>query len=339
MSRFKGVIKKLLMALVYILPFHFLRYISARKLLIVNYHSIQGWDPDPVINAKTYRTTKQLACDLQFFKKHYSIIGIQELLQHQTDGVALPENALLITIDDGLKVVYDLMYPVFKTEGLTACIFLNSSFVDNKDLHFLRKRNLLLQQLPTIVLEQKNAIQSVLKIKSNENIESALKYMSYSQSILLDEMAKVIHIDFMSVLEKDRLYLNSAQIREMKSEGFTFGAHSKDHPPFDELDLEEQYDQVERSCDWVVNKYDLKYKVFAFPSNDKSVSMTLFEKLNNKVDLSFGVQGMKSDQVHNHYHRIELESGGKGAKQAMKYEYFRFLIFRLTGKSIVKRTV
>jgi len=337
MSRFKGVIKNLLMALVYVLPFHLLRHMSARKLLIVNYHSIQGWDPDPVINANTYRTIKQLASDLQFFKKHYSIIGIQELLKYQTDGVALAKNALLITIDDGLKAVYDLMYPVFKSEGLSACIFLNSSFVDNKDLHFLRKRNLLLQQLPTITPEQRKAVQSILMLKNDENIESTLRYMSYSQRILLDGIAKVLNIDFTSYLEKNQLYLSSVEIQEMKSEGFTFGAHSKDHPPFDELDLEEQDEQVEKSCDVVEKNYALNYMVFAFPSNDKNISTTLFEKLNNRVDLSFGVQGMKSDQVYNHYHRIEIEASGKGAGQALKYEYVRFLIFRLLGNTIVKR--
>jgi len=333
MKRFKRKIKSVLISFSGILPFSLLQKMASINPLIINYHSIQGWDPDPVINQKTYRSEKQLEVDLKFFKKHFSVISIANL--HHNNKLA--QNSLAITIDDGLKSVYDLMFPVFNKVGIKAAIFINPDFVDNRDLHFLRKRNLIMSKLMTLDESVKLEIWLRQKDMNKDLLVSLLQTIKYSERGILDELIKVLDISISEFFRKTPVYLTSEEIQIIQSKGFQIGAHSMDHPPFKELTLSEQAQQIKDSMEWVVKQFRLPYRYFAFPSDDSTVSNKVFESINEEVDLTFGVQGLLSDECPTHYHRIEVESTAKSASEVVKYEYCGYIIKKLFGKSIFKR--
>jgi len=75
--------------------------------------------------------------------------------------------------------------------------------------------------------------------------------------------------------------------------GFHFGAHSIDHPKYSTITLKEQLRQTEESMQFVQEKFQPGYKVFAFPFNDLSVSRQFYNKIfdRNILDMSFGTAG------------------------------------------------
>ena len=81
----------------------------------------------------------------------------------------------------------------------------------------------------------------------------------------ISNIGKVFDIDFEDFLKKESPYLTSAQIMEMKNSGFTFGAHSMDHPDYRKLLLQEQLDQTIKSIQYVCENYRSEIKSFAFP--------------------------------------------------------------------------
>lgn len=339
MKKFKELAKYGLNVMAALLPFELLRYVAGQKLIIVNYHSLQGWDNDPFIRQKKYRTEERFADDLQFFNTKYNVIKPVDFFEHRLNGKELPSNALLVTIDDGLKVVYDRMYPVLLDHGIQAAVFINPLFIDNNDMHYLRKRNLLLQLVNTNGLVDGQVVEGLLRAhgQGGKKPGQVLYSVTYGQKQLLDELAKVMNVDFKQYMAEYPVYLSFDEIKQMQTDGFAFGAHSMDHPPYTELSMKEQVDQTLESVDWLAKHLNTKYRIFAFPSNDAGISMALFQDIEKHVDLSFGVQGMRRDVVDSHFQRVEVEASGRSAKQALKYEYLRLLLYRVINKGVVKR--
>ncbi len=332
----KKVIEKIALGLCAVLPFKLLRWWARKSLIILNYHSIYQWDKDEKIKRKVYRTEDQLQEDLKFLKNNFEVIEIDRLINSKQSKTPLPSHSLLITFDDGLKVVYDKIYPLLRKEELPAVVFVNPSFVDNRDMHYLRKKTILLGHIEQMNGEFEELSKTEQGIKLKEKINQ-LHGITYAQKLVLYEVASLLGIDFVKILKDNPLYLSVGEIHEMIDGGVAIGAHSMDHPPFEELTVQEQYDQIKESVDWVVDKFNLDYKVFAFPSNDRHVKKTLFEMVKPHVDLTFGVQGLMKDEYEFHYHRIEIEATGKKAITAFKYEYLKLIILCLLGKSKVKR--
>ncbi len=338
-KRFKKAVKKIILKCVRIFPLLMLRRIAGQPLVIVNYHSIEAWDPDSRIRKNTYRSEKLFIEDLKFFKNSFNVIGMAEFLYFHRMNNALPKNTLLITIDDGLKVVYDRMYPLLKKEGLTAAVFINPAFIDNKDLHYIRKRNIILDYLDKNLIDFNSDVLDIISDFGLNRFESyqSIQNINYNKRELLNHLANAWQIDYVAYLNKQSPYLSSDEIMEMIQSGFTFGAHSMDHAPFNQITDKEQIRQIRESMKQVVENWHLDYRIFAFPSNDKNIRLSVMEKGVEFYEASFGVQGLRLDQAPNHFHRVEIESSSAIASTAIKYEYCKLIMYKLLAKLTLTR--
>jgi peptidoglycan/xylan/chitin deacetylase (PgdA/CDA1 family) len=332
----KSTIRHISALLCSIIPFRLLRKIAARDIVVVNYHSTKDSDYDSQINKQPYRTLQQFEDDVIFFKKHYNIVGLRQLIDYKRNQKPLPPNSLAITFDDGLAQVYNHFRPVLKKHGITAIIFINPPFIDQGDMHFKRKINLIVSKLKD---GDSDKIKPVLERNgiSPDNTIEAIKSINYSQRSVIEDVASAIGVDFKDYLAGHQLYLTSEQIETMVSEGFFFGGHSWDHPDFRTIGIDEQQQQVEQSTQHTAKRYNLDYKVFAFPYRDYHVTKELFERIEPAIDLTFGTHGLVDDPVPFHLQRTDVERSGLSTKTAMKLNYLKFLIQRLTGKQTLKR--
>jgi len=56
---------------------------------------------------------------LDYIARHYTVVGVADVIA-ATRGAALPENACLLTFDDGLIDHYETVYPILRARGLRA---------------------------------------------------------------------------------------------------------------------------------------------------------------------------------------------------------------------------
>lgn len=339
-KKVKNSIKKILYCLLSVLNVKLLRRLSNRDLLVINYHSIYGVDPDPVINKNTYRTKKQFEQDILYLKKHYHFVHLTDVLNYSLKGIKLPANSVFLTFDDGLKAVFEIIRPILQKHKVSGAFFLNPSFINNEDLHFQRKKNFIEQSVePTKI---KSVKQNWSKIFSEVDIESldfheALNRVNYKKSKVLNALADMFNVDFKQYLKENQIYLSISDIKQMIDEGFLFGGHSMDHPKYDELSIEEQIEQTLNSIKWVKEKFNLEYSIFAFPLRDHQISQKLFKAIQSNCDISFGVMGIGDDVMLNHVQRIDAESKGVRLSSVLKLEYVKFLVRKALGKQQFKR--
>lgn len=149
-------------------------------------------------------------------------------------------------------------------------------------------------------------------------------------------MAKTFNIGWDDYLAKHQPYLTTEQINELINQGFTIGAHSLNHPLYEELSLDEQIYQTIASIEDIKNRFQLNYAVFSFPFTDFNVGKKFFSSIKNHVDLTFGSAGIKDDEITFNLQRLPMENKVDGAVN-IKMAYSYYLLKKLIFKNTIKR--
>ena len=150
-----------------------------------------------------------------------------------------------------------------------------------------------------------------------------------------------MEVDFSLYLSENKPYLEKVQVQEMINEGFTVGAHSMDHPEFDELNEEDILRQISGSIRAVEALFQPKHYVFSFPFTADKLTMSLLEKAHSRhsysPQISFGTSGIKRDSFPWLFHRIPVENYNTSLGNVMKYQKTRYRLQRLLNKEIIHR--
>jgi len=302
----------------------------SKKIMVFPFYHIVSDDKIPHVKyLYRVKNIKEFKNDLDFFLKYFVPISLLELYNFLYNEKEIPSNSLILTFDDGFRECYDIIAPILKEKGITASFFLNTDFIDNRNLFYRCKLSLILDKLESINkkdLELQKNIQEILN--TNEtlyNLKKELYNIDYNKHYLLNRIAKEIDLDFSEYLKKIKPYLTSKQIQELLSEGFFIGAHSKDHPPFKSLSLYDQIKQTEESIFFLKKKYNIKHSFFAFPFNDENITEKYFNKLKNIVDIFFGTGGFGYDLNISCFQRLPMELPIIHPQKIFLKYYFKYL--------------
>src|SRR5690606_37008030 len=116
------------------LPIGVLQKITRQNAIFPFYHLISDQDVIHVKHLYSVKHTQAFERDLDFLLKNYEAIDLNTLegLIHQDKPI--DKKVFLLSFDDGLSQFYDIIAPILRRKGIPAVNFLNSAFIDNKDL-------------------------------------------------------------------------------------------------------------------------------------------------------------------------------------------------------------
>lgn len=109
-----------------------------RHVICPYYHAVSDKPLPHISPLYRHRTVAEFRADLDWLLAHYKPIRWSEIDQYAQAG----EPAFCLTFDDGLKEFYTIVAPILEEKGIPCLCFLNSAFVDNRDLMFRYKEAL-----------------------------------------------------------------------------------------------------------------------------------------------------------------------------------------------------
>ena len=317
------------------LPFQWQQRVSTLPIIPL-YHEVSD-TPSPYVKyIGTWRSKAQFITDLTFLLRYYQPVSLEDLRNKKQTS----KPAFHLTFDDGLISVYDTVAPILRAKGIPATIFINSAFVDNTSLFFRFKCSLLIDHIihhpSKIILINKYLKDSLI----NQHWKTFLLTITYSESHQLDQIAELVGIDFRQVLKTQPCYMSLSQLKSLQDSGFTIGAHSIDHPRYDQLPRQEQVRQTKESLDFVRTHLNPTLSAFAFPFTDYGVKMAFFNTLRNdiEVDISMGCAGLKKERLPFHLQRIPFDESNEGARFLLSAAYLYFLVKGPLGKNDFERS-
>lgn len=325
--------------LVGFLPLDFFIRITGQKLIYPFYHLVADHDVLHIKHLYKPKTSKEFEADLDYLCKNYEPVSINELLHGSKS-----RRGFVLTFDDGLREFHDVVAPILLRKGIPATCFLNTGFIDNKDLFFRYKASVLVERIRQKPLPdgcRKKIAEMIMHHKMTFDEKGRfLLGIRYMHRNLIDEIAKVLEVNFFNYLDEHQPYLAELQIKSLIAQGFTFGAHGIDHPMYSEISDAEQIRQTVTSINEVVQRYNPGFRLFSFPFTDHNISKTLFDHLftNNLVDLTFGCAGMKKDEFKRNIQRIPMETGSFNSREIIGGEYLYYVLKAIFNKNTIKRS-
>ena len=259
------------------------------KLYIAMYHYVRD------LKNSRYPNIKGLDLELfrqqiDFFSKQFNVITMEELIAYYQQGEKLPDNAMLLTFDDGYIDDYTNVLPVlhkYKMQGsffVPAKVFEEHSMLDVNKIHFILANapidklvNSLKMKMDeyrgtkwnypsTDELYAKYAVASRFDPKEVIFIKRILQVVLPEdlRHIICDELYDM-YVDIPEDVMARELYVSYDQMKVMKDAGMFFGIHGYDHYWMNHLSAEEFDRDVNKALDSMQGLVDKKNWVINYP--------------------------------------------------------------------------
>jgi len=322
-----------------IIPVNFLIKLTNQRLICPFYHIISNHSPRYLKHLYQIRSVYQFQKDLDYLMKHFIPIDFQVLLHHIQNNIPLLKNSFLLSFDDGLKEFHDVIAPILLKKGIPAICFLNSGFIDNKDMLYRFKQSLLYDLYCEKKFTKKEFLNAVKSVGLTLKKPRDLFNLKFSDTKKINSLANKLDFNFTEFLKIHQPYMSSKQIKSLSEKGFIFGGHSINHPLFSELSTDEQMCQITESINTTLKITRQKERIFSFPFTDYGISKSLFQKLFSEdhpvTELTFGCAGLKKDQLKRNIQRIPVEINNYSIKSILHSEYVYYIFRGFMNKNTV----
>lgn len=340
-----SIAKKIYYQTVQLANLSLLKKIYPGRLLLPYHHLVSDAAVPHIRHLYPYKGVAAFKKDLDYLLKHFNPVTLQTVITCLRTQTPVPPNSFLLTFDDGLREVADVIAPLLFQKGVPAVFFLNSAFLDNQSLFYKFKVSLLIEALqqqehtPATL----DALAKVLQCPapSKQELTTAIKRITYTSREITTALADILGISFQEYLEKQKPFLDSGQVKTLIDQGFAIGGHSIDHPYYEALPLEEMLTQTRGSVDFLVNKFGLSYKAFAFPHTDAGIPKAFFDQLlggsSPDLDIIFGTNNHREDIYPQIFHRFNCERPGINIEAAVKGIMLYNYLHKKKGTAAIQR--
>lgn len=232
-------------------------------LIAVTFHYVRSsFDhPYPGIHGITPR---QLEDQLSLLSRAGEFVSASQMLNAIREAVPLPERAIVVTFDDGLREQYETAWPVLRRMGIPAIFFVNTAPIVHTTISSVHKIHMIRAHFdPRQVLALLHQKARDLDIAMDMHIDDAKVLSQYKYDELDTARLKYLLNFILAPADRDRvveacfqevfpdsetrisrdLYMDVSQIADLAACG-CIGTHAHEHLPLGVLPAEEAHNQI-----------------------------------------------------------------------------------------------
>lgn len=259
------------------------------RLYISMYHYVRDLSHSryPEIKGMAVEAFKQ---QLDFFEANFNIVRMEDVIQSVQTGDLLPNNALLLTFDDGYADHFDYAFPILNNRGIQGSFFIpGKSFTDHKLLDVNKIHYILasadMTELYKDVLDLMNfyrgkefdypnnkELLEQYEVASRLDPKEVIFVKRMLQTVLPEKVRGIISSDlfekYVGISEEKlayELYLTEDQIETMHKHGMFIGLHGYDHYWLGNLESEQMKKDISMAKDALSKYIDTKNWVMNYP--------------------------------------------------------------------------
>lgn len=221
--------------------FYLARYLTRDRLRILCYHGFELKD-ESRFRGGLFMRPGTFGKRLALIAGHkFPVIGLEEAVRGLSGG-ALPENAVVLTIDDGFHSVYRLAAPLLRRHGFPATVYVTTYYVDKQSPVFRLAVQYMFWKSRALKLKLPDGIGVSGKIEDIADplrrdrvmwqcIEFGEKSCSEeARRELGRQLGELLGVDYRAIAESRMLSLmTEAEIRELAGQGTDIQLHTHRH--------------------------------------------------------------------------------------------------------------
>ncbi len=249
------------------------KLLPRKGILILAYHRVNTLEPDPLNMAVSPR---DFQAHTAYLAKHYHVISLDEAVKLLQGGHDLPKNSVVVTFDDGYHDNYRFALPALMRHRLPATFFLTVGPIDNRSrLWYDVISDLILNaQEKSIAIETLGGLTVNLDTPHRRNtatinvVGKAKQMVSRRRDELISELQDKLENHGKKAVSSGMLTWD--QIREMRQNGCTFGAHTVTHPILSRVPLQQANEEIKDCKASIERELGEPIHHFAFPNGKRS---------------------------------------------------------------------
>lgn len=279
-----------------------------KRLPIIMYHYVRDLKNSryPMIKGLDQEVFIQ---QIRHILDHYTVIPMEFLLDacRRDDFSDIPDDAILLTFDDGYIDHYTVVYPVLKKYGIQGAFFPNAMAVKEHKLltvnriHFVlasAEQNKRMHELVADCFDMMDDYRSTgVELRDNQDIYDQIAIPNrwdpaeviFVKRLLQNELPEKIRTEMAGRLFEKyvgeledvfarELYMNMDQIRCMKDGGMFFGLHGYDHYWLGKLPEVEMKRDIDLALDFFDGVIDRNNWVMNYPYGNYSADVIQYVK-------------------------------------------------------------
>ena len=259
---------------------------------IVMYHYVRDLEKSRYPNIKGL-TTGRFIKQLDFIEHNYTIVRMEECLKCiQGESKDFPDNAVLLTFDDGYIEHFTEVFPVLDEKGIQGSFFppvqstMEDKVLDVNKIHFILASQDEPKQLLEVLKSEIENVQSLYdledpeayfsRIDSSEHPYDTIEVVTFKRvlqrelpPIARQQIVSQLFDDVMGVREdvfSNELYMKESQLKTMIRHGMFVGGHGYSHKWLNAIDEDEQKRELDKTEDFLeLLGVDTHNKVMCYP--------------------------------------------------------------------------
>ena len=271
-------------------------------MYIIMYHYVRRlkYSRFPEIKALDLKFFQQ---QIQYLKENFQIVTMEQVLESVTENYELPEDAVLLTFDDGYCDHYSNVFPILQKEGIQGSFFIpGKTFIEHKlldvnKIHFILASAKIRDIIKDLCEELDYYRGKEYDFPSNRELYRIYakderfdnKEVIFVKRILQTALPVMLRNIISSKLFQKylglseekfayELYLTYEQIRYMKSSGMFIGIHGYDHKWLGELSEQEMQKDIDKSLEAMSDFIEVDRWVMNYPYGSYNQEMIEYIK-------------------------------------------------------------
>lgn len=224
---------------------------------------------------------------LNYILRNNSVIRLDDYIEFLNGKKNIPNNACILTFDDGFKDHYLNVFPILKDKGLYASFFPITQPLTEFIVPAVHKTHFLLAKIGSRTFADefnqilKKEFQGLVKkyfvddkhkkerkYRWDDVLTANLKWAI--ATIPLQPKVNILNQIFSRYFQNEKefckgLYMKWDEMREMREEGMSFGSHSHTHSSLSQLPQKEQIREIKYSKKILEKNIKTKIKLFSYP--------------------------------------------------------------------------
>ncbi len=241
-------------------------------LIIINYHGFFT-NIDQLIDSghSVSHRISDFRKELKFLRRYFKLISLDEAVQALKKNKQFDQPTITLTVDDGYKNNFEILFPVLKETNTPITIFLTAGLIGTKDRTWVSQMgDMILKasgeslKLNGLFSKQSFSLKSLAdKRRTYAKILGKLKDLSNSDR---NQYLKEIEHLLGGVTYDTPDMLNWDDARMMQKHNVFFGAHTCNHPILTNIPLEEAKKEILDSKKMIEKELGVPVKHFAYPN-------------------------------------------------------------------------
>ena len=287
------------------IPAGLLPRLVRRGRIAVFYHAVSDAPMPHVRNLYPIVPVDAFEDALRYLKANYNLITYEQLHAHILEGAPLPPRAVHLSFDDGYAECFSVVRPILKKHDIPCTFFLVTGLLDNRRLFYRNKQSLCLERLtaPDFDPAALSAIRHSLSTlhAPPSTLHDFLPWFTalrLPDEPVIDAVCEALGVDWQAFLAENRPYLTTGQVRQMRAEGFTIGAHTVTHRKLMDLPRAEIETEIAESCRIVGEITGDGVVPFSFPHSAWGLDRAHLAEIRRRhpsIGLLFDTKGLRRD--------------------------------------------